>query len=178
MLHRDDLHGHAVDGDILEGSEEIGEKSESGQGEQVLHRVGCQGHDHRGSDHTRLRQQDPWPPAPHHEVAPAVHDGTVDQLQAPGQQDDAHVRADLCRCQPLLCHVGWDGDGQQSVGQPLGRVQQGEGDIAEVQVLRQGRQAAGGGRRFGLAHEGIPAGWNSLINSSAVASMRSTVSAM
>ena len=78
--HRDQLHSHAVDGDVLEGGEEVHDETQCREHGQMLQWVGDGCHDEGGDDHPCLRPQNPGSPTSHGQEAPPIHDGTVDEL--------------------------------------------------------------------------------------------------
>jgi len=120
---RQQVDSHAVHRHVLEGSEQIDDEARHHQQAVVGDRVRDQQQRRHGGDDAELGAEHPGPPASHGDEANAIHDRTVDELQAPGQQDHPKVGADLRRAQALRRHPRRYGDGEQAVRQALRRVQ-------------------------------------------------------
>lgn len=95
---------------------------------------------HGTRHHARLCGEDPGSAASHREKTPTVHDGTVDEFQAPREDRDSYKRANHGRADALLGHVGWYSDRKQAIGKTLGRVQCREGAEAKNEVFGKRRE--------------------------------------
>ena len=126
LVHRQNVDGHSIDGDVLGSREGIGHESNHHQRRDRVDIEWRQRKDDQGHGEPRLRKQHPWPPKPHRLEREPVHERAGDELSRPGKGYDRREQGKFAHVRVLFGKPRRNGDRQQPERDALGKVERAE----------------------------------------------------